>query len=188
MRLGRFFLAIAGCAVCAVLALHAQTQPRTDAQKQALLVKLTTSGAAVDAAKGRPIFEKACASCHRFGTLGADVGPDLTIVNSRLKQKDIVESILWPSKLISDQFQSEIFELKDGEIVNGLAAKEDALRVFVKTAQATTKPLTIMKSRIKERRKSKLSLMPDGLMDEFGDQDIANLVAFIQAGPGRAGP
>lgn len=125
--------------------------------------------------------------------LGNDVGPELNTVNSRLKKKDLIESLLWPSKLISDQYQTEIIETKDGEIVNGLVAKEDALRVFVKTAQAqagvgprpegTMKPLAILKSRIKDRRKSNVSLMPEGLMDEFSDQDVANLVAFIQAGP-----
>jgi putative heme-binding domain-containing protein len=173
-----------GLAAAAVLLVAlAQHPPRTEPQKQALFEKLAGGAASGDAAKGRPVFEKACASCHRFGAVGTDVGPDLTVVNSRLKPSDIVESILWPSKLISDQFHSEIFELKDGEIVNGIVSKEDALRVFVKTAQANTKPLTIMKSRMKARRKSKLSLMPEGLVDEFSDEDIANLVAFIQTGP-----
>ena len=51
---------------------------------------------------GRPIFEKICATCHRFGeAIGKDVGPDLTTIASRFKKRDVLESILWPSKVIS---------------------------------------------------------------------------------------
>src|SRR5687767_12685049 len=65
---------------------------------------------------GRAVFEKQCASCHRFGELGKEVGPDLTTIASRFKKKDLLESTLWPSKTISDQYQSEMFELKDGSV------------------------------------------------------------------------
>src|SRR5262249_34584079 len=54
---------------------------------------------------GRKKFESACASCHRFGSIGTDIGPDLTTIGSRFQKKDILEAILWPSKDISDQYQ-----------------------------------------------------------------------------------
>ena len=50
---------------------------------------------------GRPLFEERCAVCHRFGGIGKDVGPDLSTITSRFKKKDILESILWPSRVIS---------------------------------------------------------------------------------------
>ena len=69
------------------------------------------------AEKGRPLFDKLCAGCHRFGGIGKDVGPDLTTITSRFKKRDILESVLWPSKVMSDQYQMEMFELNDGKIV-----------------------------------------------------------------------
>ena len=76
---------------------------------------------------GRPIFEKMCATCHRFGeAIGKDVGPDLTTLASRFKKRDVLESILWPSKVISDQYKSEMFEMKDGKVVSGVIVRENA--------------------------------------------------------------
>ena len=79
-----------------------------------------------DAAAGRPLFEERCGVCHRFGGLGKDVGPDLSTITSRFKKKDVLESILWPSRVISDQYQAEMFELNDGKIVSGLIVRETA--------------------------------------------------------------
>ena len=48
-------------------------------------------GGAAD--KGRPLYDKRCAGCHRFGGIGKDVGPDLTTIASRFKRRDVLESI-----------------------------------------------------------------------------------------------
>ena len=82
------------------------------------------------AAAGRPVFEKWCAGCHRFGGIGKDVGPDLTTLTSRFKRRDILESILWPSKIISDQYQTEMLELNDGSVVTGTSRKPISSAVF----------------------------------------------------------
>jgi putative heme-binding domain-containing protein len=134
--------------------------------------------------RGREIYEKECASCHRFGDIGQDFGPDLTTINRRFKKKDILEAILWPSRTISDQYQSTIIETKEGDILNCLIVSEDAQKVTVKTAEVE-RPVEIAKSQIKDRRKSNTSIMPEGLLDGYGMIQIANLIAFLQAGPGQ---
>jgi putative heme-binding domain-containing protein len=114
-------------------------------------------GGAADA--GRPLFEERCAACHRFGGIGKDVGPDLTTITSRFKKKDILESILWPSKVISDQYQAEMFELTDGKIVSGLIVRESAAAILVRTADAPEKPVAVPKAQIASRAPSTVSLM-----------------------------
>jgi putative heme-binding domain-containing protein len=133
---------------------------------------------------GRPIFEKICASCHRFGeAIGQDVGPDLTTITSRFKKRDVLESILWPSKVISDQYKSEMFELKDGSVVSGVVVRESAASVFVRTAESPEKPVAVPKGQIANRAESAVSLMPAGLFDGYSQADISNLLAFVMTPP-----
>lgn len=132
---------------------------------------------------GRPLYEKQCAICHRFGEIGKDVGPDLTTIASRFKKKDVLESILWPSKIISDQYQSEMFELNDGSIVTGTIVRETAAAVLVRTAANPEKPVQVPKAKIANRATSTVSLMPEGLLDGYTQADIANLLAFVLAPP-----
>jgi putative heme-binding domain-containing protein len=134
-------------------------------------------------AAGHVLYEKACGKCHRFGGIGTDFGPDLTTIASRFKKKDILESTLWPSKTISDQYPSTIIELKSGEIVNGLVSRETAQAIQVRTADSTDRPITIPKTQIKEQRQSSISTMPEGLLDEFNQVEIASLLAFLMGPP-----
>jgi putative heme-binding domain-containing protein len=134
-------------------------------------------------AAGRPIFDKVCAACHRFGEIGNDVGPDLTTITSRFKRRDVLESILWPSKVISEQYKSEMFELKDGTVVSGVIVRESAAAVFVRTAASPEKPVPVPKAQIANRAESTVSLMPPGLLDAYSQEEIANLLAFVMAPP-----
>ena len=135
------------------------------------------------AGAGRPIFDKQCANCHRFGDIGTDVGPDLTTIASRFKKKDVLESILWPSKIISDQYQSEMFELEDKTIVTGVIVRETPAAVLVRTSDNPEKPVVVQKARITTRAASMVSLMPENLLDGYTQEDIANLLAFVLAPP-----
>jgi putative heme-binding domain-containing protein len=135
------------------------------------------------AGAGRPIYEKMCAACHRFGELGKDVGPDLTTIASRFKKKDVLESILWPSKIISDQYQSEMFELSDGSVVTGVIVRESAIAVMVRTSDNPDRPVQVPKAKIANRATSTVSLMPEGLLEGYTQDDIANLLAFVLAPP-----
>ena len=133
---------------------------------------------------GRPIFEKICATCHRFGeAIGKDVGPDLTTIASRFKKRDVLESILWPSKVISDQYKSEMFEMKDGKVVSGVIVRENANNVFVRTPDNPDRPVAVPKAEVANRAESTVSLMPAGLLDGYNQTDISNLLAFVLAAP-----
>jgi putative heme-binding domain-containing protein len=132
---------------------------------------------------GRPIYEKQCASCHRFGSIGTDVGPDLTTIASRFKKKDLLESILWPSRVISDQYKSEMVELKDGSVITGVLVRENAINVILRTAENPERPVQIPKAKIATRAESTISLMPQGLLEGYTQDDVANLLAFVLGPP-----
>ena len=136
-----------------------------------------------DAAAGRAVYEKQCSGCHRFGAIGKDVGPDLTTLTSRFKRRDILESIIWPSKIISDQYQSEMLELTDGSIVTGVLVRENATALLIRTGDNPEKPVVVTKARIQNRAPSTVSLMPEGLLDPLSHDEIASLLAFVSAPP-----
>ncbi|CAN5661553.1 hypothetical protein BH24ACI4_BH24ACI4_09130 [soil metagenome] len=132
---------------------------------------------------GRPIYEKLCASCHIYGALGREVGPDLTTISSRFKKVDMLDSILYPSKVISDQYKSEMIELTSGKVITGVLVRESAAMVVVRTADSPDKPVSVPKGQIAERGASPVSLMPEGLLAGLSHTEIADLLAFLLAPP-----
>src|SRR5262249_32520535 len=53
-----------------------------------------------------------CIKCHRLGMEGGTVGPDLTAIVSRFDRRAILESIIEPSKVISEQYTNEVIRTK----------------------------------------------------------------------------
>jgi putative heme-binding domain-containing protein len=184
----RTSVAVALASLCVAVAAHHPQTPSAQAPGSKLTPEeifehqnKQEAGGSPEA--GRPIFEKQCATCHRFGEIGKDVGPDLTTIASRFKKKDLLESILWPSKIISDQYQSEMFELKDGSVVTGVLVRETAIAALVRTSENPDKPVQVPKAQIANRATSTVSLMPEGLLDGYTQTDIANLLAFSLGPP-----
>ena len=133
------------------------------------------------AAQGRLIFTKArCVKCHRFQSEGENVGPDLTSVRRRFQRKEIVESIIYPSQVISDQYRMVQVETKEGQVYVGMpipgVKKSDRLVLLL----SDTTRLEIPKSRIEEETTSKISVMPTGLLDPLSLQEVADLLAFLE--------
>jgi len=133
------------------------------------------------AERGRLMFTKAkCVKCHKFQTEGEGVGPDLTSVRRRFQRKEIVESIVYPSQVISDQYRMVQVETKEGQVYVGMplpgVSNNDKLVLLL----SDTTRLEIPKSRIEEQTASKISVMPTGLLDPLSPQEVADLLAFLE--------
>jgi putative heme-binding domain-containing protein len=134
-----------------------------------------------NATHGRIVFEKAqCLKCHKYGKEGEGIGPDLTTVSKRFKRADILESIIYPSKVISDQYRSTTFITKKGQVVDGLAAPQGS---DVTVLQSDGSKLTLKKSEIDQQYASLVSVMPERLLDQLSKQEIADLFAFLESDP-----
>ena len=120
-----------------------------------------------DFAKGRQAFVDAqCAYCHRVGNEGAGFAPDLTAIAARFTSRDVLESIIEPSKVVSEQFQNHTIVLNDGTETTGRIAEEtDAALVLVPNPLQPADRITVKKSDVKTRSASKLSPMPPGLVN-----------------------
>ncbi len=133
-----------------------------------------------DAKRGRKVFEKAtCLKCHRFGDQGAAVGPDLSTVRRRFTRKEILESILFPSAVISDQFRSVTVVTDAGQVFTGLRLPEAPPGKVVLLLPDATK-LELDKDSIEQMAPAKVSVMPEGLLNQLTPQEIADLFAFLE--------
>ena len=133
--------------------------------------------------KGRQAFVDAqCLACHRFGVEGGGVGPDLTAVSARFSRRDVLESILEPSKVVSEQYQNTTVVLKNGDDHTGRLVDEtaDQLVLVPNQLQPDTK-IIVKKADVKTRAFSKISPMPQGLADALSKEDILDLLAFIES-------
>ena len=131
---------------------------------------------------GKKIFEEAqCTSCHRFGNDGGSIGPDLTAVSSRFARRDILESIILPSKVISEQYADTIVRLKNGDVLSGHVMQESDTAIALRTSPLKPDQVTVKKSDIVLRKLSKTSPMPEGLVNTFKKDEILDLIAYLES-------
>jgi putative heme-binding domain-containing protein len=126
--------------------------------------------------------EAQCIQCHRFGTSGGSVGPELAAVSSRLTTRDILESILEPSKVVSEQYQNVVLTMSDGDTVAGRVVEENELKLVLNTDPMRPNKEEFRKADIVSRRPSKISPMPDGLVNSMTEDEIWDLIAYLESG------
>jgi putative heme-binding domain-containing protein len=148
-----------------------------------------------NAARGAAVFRDAlCTRCHRSGARGPAVGPDLTHVAGRFGRRDILESILIPSKVVAENYRNVQIITTDGrQIVGRIVAEGDfrseKLRIATDPLRSSA-VVELSKREIEQFREVETSPMPHGLLDSFSLEDIHDLLAFLQSGreantPGR---
>ncbi len=132
--------------------------------------------------EGRRVFYRAkCVDCHVFGSEGRGGGPDLSTVVKRFRRREILESIMYPSLVVSDQYTALQVETRDGESLLGMLAAEDSTTLTL--IDATGRRLEIAKSSILSRRRSTESLMPEGLLESMSLRELTSLFLFLEQEP-----
>jgi len=132
-------------------------------------------------ARGRELFGAVgCASCHRFDNDGASVGPDLTTLAARFSVRDVLESIIEPSKAISDQYGAIVIRKKDGDVVSGRVGNLSGDNLMVLENMLAPNDFTNVKRQdIESIEPSKTSMMPEGLLYSLREDEIQDLLAFL---------
>ena len=123
-----------------------------------LLTYLTKEGSHGSAERGALVFQSAgCAKCHRLGSQGERVGPDLTSVAQRLTTKEILESILYPSHRLGPEHMSTTLVTTTGRTYSGLTHKDATGRWTV--LQNTGAKVTLSSAEVQDTSPSKESAM-----------------------------
>ena len=136
-----------------------------------------TALAAGDAAHGRLIYNKTCASCHVLYGTGGKIGPDLTGSN-RANLDYILLNSVDPSYDVPEGYKMVVIQTDDGRVLNGVIAEENAQSVVLKTVEQPR--VVVLKKDIEVRRISPKSMMPDGQLDQMKPQEVVNLIKYLQ--------
>lgn len=139
-----------------------------------------------DHKRGRELFSTVlCARCHVCGSVGRPVGPDLSTVASRFSRRDLLESIIEPSKVVAEVHRNVIVSKTDGGVVQGRIVQNDfresKLTLSINPF-APSELVTLPKSEIKSWEESPVSPMPPALLDTLTRAEIDDLLAFILSG------
>lgn len=132
--------------------------------------------------RGRRMFAGAlCFQCHRFGREGGAVGPDLTTVAQRFTPADIAEAIVEPNAVVSDQYRLTAFSI-DGETVIGRIVNLEAGQLMIATDISDPKAYrTFRAADLEDQTQLRNSPMPTGLVDVLDEQELRDLLAFLQS-------
>lgn len=132
--------------------------------------------------KGSQLFhELGCIQCHRMAGSGGGIGPDLSRVIPERKPREVIESIIEPSKKVAPDFAATVIETVHGHTVEGFIAQEDDRQLVLAPADPWAEPVTILKQDIEKRSFSTQSAMPAGLLNTLDESEVLDLLAFLLA-------
>ncbi|MBI1917513.1 MAG: c-type cytochrome [Planctomycetes bacterium] len=131
--------------------------------------------------RGRRLFgEATCFACHRFDNEGGATGPDLTGVAGRFSVRDLLESTVEPSKVISDQYAAVEITTTDGRVIVGRIVNLSGDAIMVNTNMLDPNAIAnVSRKKVESMQTSKVSPMPVGLLDTFKEDEIVDLMAFL---------
>ena len=135
-----------------------------------------------DATAGREIFfRKAspkCFICHAIGADKEKAGPNLQDVGARYDRGELLDALLNPSRQIADGFCVQIIETQSQGLVVGVVARETP-SLLVRNELGDE--IDVPRDQVMSRRTSERSMMPDDSIDSLGDQELLDLLAFLES-------
>jgi len=136
-----------------------------------------------DAARGEKVFFTEggvqCFLCHRVRDRGRDFGPDLSRIGQKYTRAQLLDSVLNPSKAIDPAFATYQVETKNDLSYSGLLVRKSSDEVVLKDANLNEVHVKV--SEMKTLESSKVSAMPEGLLQSLTAQEAADLVEFLSS-------
>ena len=128
-----------------------------------------------NAGHGRVLFNQTCALCHTMFGEGAKLGPELP---GAFEDVDyLLQNIVDPNAIIGKDYQQTFIETKDGQMLSGIIAADDATAVTLKTLAG---PATVQRADIKAVEVSPNSLMPEGLLSALDEDGVRDLFLYLR--------
>ena len=161
--------------------LPTETTPNKWSYGELLTYLESPEGQSGDPQRGAAAFRQAqCVQCHRYEGVGEGIGPDLSTVSQRFQRKEILESIVYPSQVVSDQYASQIV-VANGRTYTGMATRTGDGGVIL--LQSDGQQVRLAADDIEETRPNKLSAMPEGLLNALTLEQVADLFAYLTNEP-----
>lgn len=148
----------------------------------AKLERLLKELPAGDVRRGQLVFNGSkgqCSACHKIGYVGGLVGPDLTRIGGIRSDRDLLESIVFPSASFVRSYEPVRVATADGRVLNGVLKKDAPDEIIL--AVAADKEERVARADVESIAPSSVSVMPAGLDQQLSVQELADLVAFLKA-------
>ncbi len=134
-----------------------------------------------DVRRGHRVFhgsKAACSACHAMGYLGGTIGPDLTRIGGIRKRSELLEAIVFPSSSFVRSYEPLTVISDDGLVWNGTVKDQTPTELILINSER--REIRIERESIEETRPGKVSIMPSGLDGQLSQQELADLLAFLQ--------
>jgi putative heme-binding domain-containing protein len=129
-----------------------------------------------DAPRGAEVFDKTCAVCHRHSPR-ENVGPRLGGLTDRSPDALLI-SMLDPNREVKAAYLNYILATKDDQEFSGIVVNETATSVTIRRAGGEED--AVLRKNIKSLNSSALSMMPEGLESLIDEQQMADLIQYLQ--------
>ncbi|MFP6763244.1 MAG: dehydrogenase, partial [Planctomycetaceae bacterium] len=120
-----------------------------------------------------------CSNCHRIGTEGTRLGPDLTTIGANRTVHDLLESIVLPSATIVREYEPYSVVTNQGRIISGLIIRDTRQTIHIQPQ--TGEPVVIPRNQVESITPSTVSVMPNGMDKALTEKDLADVVAFLKS-------
>lgn len=152
----------------------------TSADKAATIARLKSQLTSerlksADRSAGRALFVRHCAACHKLFGEGGQIGPELTGAQ-RGSVDYLLENLVDPSALVGRDYQLTVIETTEGRVLNGIVVADDG---DVLAVQTQNERVLLPKNEIDQRQPSKLSLMPEGVLDKLSEGELRDLIGYL---------
>jgi len=140
--------------------------------------------------RGRLLFASVkCFSCHRYNDEGGGLGPDLSGIAGRFNTRDLLESIILPSKTISDQYESVTIATTDGRVITGRIVNLSGENLMINPDMLDpSNMIRVRRGQVEEMKRSPVSMMPVGLLNSLTKDEVIDLVAYLLSRGDRQSP
>ena len=126
--------------------------------------------------RGKTVFGKNCAACHRVNSVGTAIGPDISDSRDQTFEKLLI-SVLDPNRSIDASYFRYMARTDDGKVIEGLLKDANSQTLTLYGQNGST---VLERSEVEEFKSSGASLMPDGMEAQISPQDMADLLWYIK--------
>jgi len=131
-----------------------------------------------EAPRGKEVFKKNCAVCHKLEDVGESVGADLKAIRDRGVEA-VLLNILDPNREVKPQYLNYVLERADGRVITGMITTETANSVTLRRPDGTSE--SVLRLDIENLRSTGLSYMPEGIEKQVDHPSMADLLAYLNS-------
>jgi putative heme-binding domain-containing protein len=134
-------------------------------------------GETIDLELGKRVYADKCSACHKLGSVGNVLGPQLEGIGNRGLER-LCEDILWPDRNVDEAFRVTLLLLDGGETVTGLIQARTNVSITISEQNGTKRVIPL--SDIEQEKKGEVSLMPSNFDEVLTTNELASLIDFLR--------